>query len=192
MDAIVEAALRKWPNVPHVYGWLGLCARGDWYLRDAQTQAAGAFPRAKGSRIEHRRLREFIQRNYAADAAGCWFFQNGPQRVYVELECAPWVWRLTDSAAGLAIESHTGRAAQFESAWLDAAGRLFLATDLGVGLVHSVDVERASRAIETEQWQVSECAADSLALRFGYVLSPAAWRAATRPGAGPTQIPAGS
>ncbi len=24
MDAIVEQAMRKWPNVPHCYGWLGL------------------------------------------------------------------------------------------------------------------------------------------------------------------------
>ena len=31
MDAIVEAALRKWPNVPACRGWLGLDARGDWY-----------------------------------------------------------------------------------------------------------------------------------------------------------------
>lgn len=181
MDAIVEAALRKWPNVPHVYGWLGLCARGDWYLRDPQTQAAGPFPRAKGSRIDHCRLREFIGRNYATDAAGCWFFQNGPQRVYVELECAPWVWRLAESDAGFAIEAHTGHAAQFVSAWLDESGRLFLATDIGLGLVHSADMERASRAIECGQWQVSECLAESLAARFGHVLSPAAWRAATAP-----------
>ncbi len=181
MDAIVDAALRKWPNVPHVYGWLGLCARGDWYLRDARTQAAGPFPEAKGSRIEHRRLREFIERNYAADAAGCWYFQNGPQRVYVELECAPWVWRLTEPDAGLAIESHTGQAAQFESAWLDAAGRLFLTTDLGLGLVHSADMERASRAIENGLWRVSECLFESLAARFGHVVSPLAWRAAATP-----------
>jgi len=32
MDEIVDAALKKWPNVPHCYGWLGLDARGAWYL----------------------------------------------------------------------------------------------------------------------------------------------------------------
>lgn len=181
MDAIVEAALRKWPNVPHCFGWLGLDARGDWYLRDERTQTSGAFPQAKGSRIEHRALREFIHRNYAADAAGCWYFQNGPQRVYVELECAPWVWRLMDSSGGLAIEAHTGHAAQFESAWLDETGRLFLATDLGIGLVHSADMERASRAIERGAWQINECSAHSLAVRFGHVLSPATWRAMAPP-----------
>ena len=30
MDDIVKAALKKWPNVPHCYGWLALDARGDW------------------------------------------------------------------------------------------------------------------------------------------------------------------
>lgn len=181
MDAIVEAALRKWPNVPHCYGWLGLCARGHWYLRDERTQAAGAFPTPRGSRIEHRGLLEFIERNYAADSAGCWYFQNGPQRVYVELECAPWVWRLTDSSTALAIESHTGRAARFESAWLDEGGRLFLGTDLGLGLVQSSDMERAGRAIERGDWQFAECAADALVARFGHVLSPASRHAAASP-----------
>ena len=89
MDQIVAAAMRKWPTVPHCYGWLALDARGDWYLRDEPTQLAGPFSKFKGSRIEHDGLRGFIQRNYECDAAGCWFFQNGPQRVYVELEAAP-------------------------------------------------------------------------------------------------------
>ena len=34
MDEIVKAALRKWPQVPHCYGWLALDARGDWYMRE--------------------------------------------------------------------------------------------------------------------------------------------------------------
>ena len=94
MDPIVEAALKKWPNVPHCHGWLALDARGDWYMRDDRVRAAGPFPQVKGSRIVHDKLLAFIGRNYAVDAQGCWFFQNGPQRVYVELEAAPWIWRL--------------------------------------------------------------------------------------------------
>ena len=42
MDDIVKQAMAKWPNVPHAYGWLGLDARGNWYLRDAEVQALGA------------------------------------------------------------------------------------------------------------------------------------------------------
>jgi hypothetical protein len=51
MDDIVKAALKKWPNVPDCYGWLALDARGDWYMRDDRTQAAGPFPQVKGSRV---------------------------------------------------------------------------------------------------------------------------------------------
>lgn len=178
MDDIVEAALRKWPNVPNCYAWLGLDARGHWYLRDERTQAAGAFTQARGSRIEHRGLLEFIQRNYASDAAGCWYFQNGPQRVYVELEVAPWIWRIAETSSGWTIESHAARPARFESAWLDEAGRLFLATDLGLGLVHSLDMERAGRAIDAGLWVPGECVFATLAGRFGHVLSPAARHAA--------------
>ncbi|HRI18452.1 MAG TPA: DUF2946 family protein, partial [Burkholderiaceae bacterium] len=134
MDDIVRAALKKWPNVPACYGWLALDARGDWYMRDDRVQAAGPFPAVKGSRILHDKLREFIERNYLADAAGCWYFQNGPQRVYVELEAAPWVWRLAPTGATARVLSHAGNTAQVESAWLDERGRLFLGTDLGLGI----------------------------------------------------------
>ena len=174
MDEIVIAALKKWPNVPHCHGWLALDARGDWYMRDERIQAAGAFPHPKGSRIEHVKLREFIERNYASDAAGCWYFQNGPQRVYVELEAAPWIWRLAPDGAGVPqLTSHTGRAAGFESAWLDERGRLFVATDLGLGIVHSLDMESAADAVERGAWQPQQIGFDALVERFGYRLRPA-------------------
>jgi hypothetical protein len=175
MDEIVKAALKKWPNVPHCYAWLALDARGEWYMRDDRIQAAGPFPQVKGSRILHEKLREFIERNYLADPAGCWFFQNGPQRVYVELEAAPWVWRVTGPQH--TIVSHTGRAAKFESAWLDEHGRLFLATDIGLGIVHTLDMEAASDAVESGAWRPTETRFETLPARFGVVLSPAASRA---------------
>ena len=34
MDDIVKQAMAKWPNVPACWGWLGLDARGNWWLRD--------------------------------------------------------------------------------------------------------------------------------------------------------------
>lgn len=174
MDEIVEAALRKWPNVPHCYGWLALDARGDWYMRDERVQAAGPFPRVKGSRIRHDKLLGFIHRNYAADAAGAWFFQNGPQRVYVELEAAPWVWRLQagDHPARPAVTSHTGRDAVARSAWLDDQGRLFLLTDIGYGIVHTLDMEQASDALEAGAWPLHESTFAEMPARFGYRLQP--------------------
>jgi hypothetical protein len=171
MDAIVEAALRKWPNVPHCHGWLALDARGNWYMRDERIQAAGTFPQLKGSRIEHDKLRSFIERNYAQDEAGAWFFQNGPQRVYVQLEAAPWVWRVQD-APGWPLHSHTGLPATARSSWLDEQGRLFLAAELGLGIVHSMDMGLAAQAVEAGAWVPQPLAFEALQRRFGYVLQP--------------------
>ena len=174
MDDIVKAALAKWPNVPDCRGWLGLDARGDWYMRDDRTQAAGPFPHPKGSRIQHDKLRQFIERNYEADAQGAWYFQNGPQRVYVELESAPFVWRLQRDAQGeLCVQAHTGQAARYRAAWLDDSGRLFLQTDLGFGLVHTQDALLASDEVEAGRWPCSELPFAQMPARFGYQLSPA-------------------
>ena len=174
MDAIVEAALRKWPNVPHCHGWLALDARGDWYMRDERIQHAGPFPRPKGSRIEHEKLRAFIERNYGHDETGAWFFQNGPQRVYVELEAAPWVWRLGPAPAHV-LHTHTGLPTLLQTSWLDESGRLFLDTTLGCGIVHSMDMDLAAQAVESGHaaWQPRELAFAAMPARFGYRLKPA-------------------
>jgi hypothetical protein len=170
MDEIVKAALRKWPNVPHCWGWLALDARGQWFMRDERIQAAGPFPQVKGSRIDHDKLLDFIHRNYEHDEHGAWFFQNGPQRVYVQLEAAPWVWRLD---AALNVQAHTGRAAQWRSTWLDEQGRLFLDTDIGFGLVHTLDTGLAAPAVEDGRWPAQEMPFADMPARFGYQLQPA-------------------
>ena len=171
MDDIVKAALLKWPNVPHCYRWLALDARGDWYMRDDRIQAAGPFPHVKGSRIAHGKLLAFIHRNYAHDDEGAWFFQNGPQRVYVELEAAPFVWRM-DAAPGWPVVAHTGQPARVRGAWLDEHGRLFLDTDLGFGLVHTLDTGIAAQAVDSGDWKPAEMPFADMPARFGYVLSP--------------------
>lgn len=175
MDDIVRQAIAKWPNVPHCYGWLGLDARGNWYMRDDRAQDAGAFAQSKGSLLRHEKLVEFICRNYEADETGQWFFQNGPQRVYVELEAAPWVWRL---GPGHSVASHTGRAAQVRSCVVDGEGRLYLDTDIGFGLVHSLDMDQAADAVEQGLWRPEHLATAQLPGRFGYVISPAAQKKA--------------
>jgi hypothetical protein len=171
MDDIVRQALAKWPNVPHCYGWLGLDDRGNWYMRDDRTQAAGPFPQSKGSLLRHEKLVEFIHRNYDHDEQGQWFFQNGPQRVYVELQSTPWIWRL---GPGHSITSHTGQAARMNGCLVDEAGRVYLETDLGLGLVHTLDIEQASDAVEQGLWQPEQVQAAELPRRFGYLPSPAA------------------
>ena len=181
MDDIVKAALKKWPNVPHCHGWLALDARGDWYMRDERIQQAGPFPRVKGSRITHDKLKAFIERNYAADEAGRWFFQNGPQRVYVHLEAAPWVWRVQwpdkvdgDERAVPSVTGHTGLVAQTQDCWLDAEGRLYLNTDLGFGIVHSQDMLDAALAVERGLWLPQPLVVADAPARFGFALDPAA------------------
>jgi hypothetical protein len=69
--------------------------------------------------------------------------------------------------------SHTGRAAQVRSAFVDEAGRLYFETDIGFGLVHTLDVSQAADAIEQGVWQPKELASAQLPERFGYVPSPA-------------------
>lgn len=178
MDDIVKAALKKWPNVPACFDWLALDARGDWYMRDDRIQAAGPFPQVKGSRLLHEKLREFIGRNYEAvkegAQAGCWYFQNGPQRVYVELEAAPWILGVQRDGARFLVSSHTGLdAGEVAAAWLDEHGRLFLATAIGLGLVRSLDMDAAADAIEAGLWSPQEIEFAQLPARYGFVLSPA-------------------
>lgn len=175
MDDIVRQAIAKWPNVPHCFGWLGLDARGNWYMRDDGVQAAGPFPQSKGPLLRHEKLIDFINRNYEHDAAGQWFFQNGPQRVYVELEITPLVWRL---GPGFSVTAHTGQPARPLRAGVDELGRLYLETDLGFGLVHTLDMEQASEAVEQGLWTPEEMRAAELPQRFGYVCSPVARRQA--------------
>jgi hypothetical protein len=131
MDADVLAAMARWPNVPAVFGWLQLTARGEWRIR--------------GERIGNEAIRDFIGRNYAADAQGRWYFQNGPQRVYLSLELTPWVYRV--DAHGR-VSAHTGAVpTRLASAALLDDARLLLATELGPGVVDDRDTAWCLRAI---------------------------------------------
>ncbi len=181
MDDIVRQAMRKWPNVPDCYDWLGLDARGNWFMRDARVQALGPFPTletpgpaaARGALLTHGKLIEFIHRNYACDESGRWFFQNGPQRVYVALEATPFIWRLQISAHGdLTAAAHTGQPAHVRHCLLDAQGHVYLDTDLGFGLVHSQDVPLVADRVERGQWQPEPVEAHTLPTRFGFVRHP--------------------
>ena len=132
MDDIVKQGMAKWPNVPSVFGWLGLDRRGHWLI--------------KGERISNTLVADFIGRNYERDEQGRWFFQNGPQRVFISLDYTPFIYRLLwEPAAGAAqrIETHTGRAVtQIDGAWIDDAGIVLLESEHGVGLVDDRDLER--------------------------------------------------
>jgi hypothetical protein len=135
MDQSVKDALARWPNVPAVYGWLSLDARGRWRLHPQGQSAAGG----PGESITNVQILEFINRNYEHDDAGRWFFQNGPQRVFLRLDAAPYVLRLSDDSRGLL--THTNAAVDSVDAWrLDDAGQLYAMTPLGTGIVLDRDL----------------------------------------------------
>ncbi len=175
MDDLVKQAMAKWPNVPDCYGWLGLDERGHWYLRDDAAQASGSFQSgakgAKGSLLRHEKLIEFIHRNYAPDAQGAWFFQNGPQRVYVELALTPLVWRLSDD---FQLMAQTGQTAQAQACYTDEEGRVYFNTPMGFGLLHTLDVGKAAEGLEQGVWQLETTDAANLQTAFAFRISPAA------------------
>jgi len=134
MDPQVERALAKWPKVPHCYGWLALDARGDWRMRDAQAQRNGGI----GERITQAALIGFIARNYAHDEQGRWYFQNGPQRVYVELQAAPYIARIEP---GMKLMLHTGECMpDLAAAYLSDGGNLWLCGGQRVAMLDGRDL----------------------------------------------------
>jgi hypothetical protein len=143
MDDIVKQAMAKWPNVPHCYGWLRLDARGAWRMRDERAQHANL----PGDKLTNAALVGFIARNYARDERGCWYFQNGPQRVYVQLEAAPFVAR-TDPQDGAVL--HTGVPLAPERAYLTELGALLLVDGERVAQVDDRDAGALLSQVEQD------------------------------------------
>ncbi|MGK5042982.1 DUF2946 family protein [Janthinobacterium sp. GB1R12] len=144
MDELVKQALAKWPNVPHCYGWLGLDARGHWRMRDQQAQQR----QLPGDKIAHEALLGFINRNYGHDERGCWFFQNGPQRVYVNLEATPYIAR-SDPRHGFAVQTGAPLAA-IDAAWLCDNGALILRQGDSVAQVDDRDMAQVLPALRLD------------------------------------------
>jgi hypothetical protein len=151
MDDIVVRSMAKWPDVPDVYGWLSLDRRGNWLI--------------KGERIGNVAFRDFISRNYAADARGCWYFQNGPQRVFVALAYTPLVLHFE----GNALFDHCGRPFETAQAYLDEEGSVLMQGKPGIGLLDDRDLagfaDRAPGLPEVHSREVPK--------RFGFVTVPA-------------------
>lgn len=148
MDEQVIAAMARWPDVPAVYGWLSLTESGQWRLHPQGD--ALRHPDALGETISSAQILAFINRNYAADALGQWYFQNGPQRVYVRLDAAPFIARTVgDASAELALCTHTGLdILQVNALYLDDTGRLYLATEHGAALVAGRDLPALTDALQ--------------------------------------------
>jgi hypothetical protein len=159
--AIDLSAIAKWPNVPACYNWLSLDRRGDWRLQ--------------GERVTHHGFIALLNRQYGVDDRGCWFVQNGPQRVFVELVYTPWIFRF--AAEGL--QSHTGiSCGNITACFLDQEGSALIDTELGIGLLDDRDLpafldecrQNQSVAVDEENW---------LKIMAGEQLTNITWRGLT-------------
>ena len=127
MDDQVLRSLMKWPNVPDCFGWLALDRRGQWRMRDEFTQQNNL----PGQVIQHASLNDFIARNYACDELGRYFFQNGPQRVFITLAATPWIARIIPEGSGTQLLTQCHHALNPESALSDENGNIYI-----VGIVN--------------------------------------------------------
>ncbi|WP_290650345.1 DUF2946 family protein [Aquisalimonas sp.] len=135
MDESVRNAIARWPNVPAVYGYIGVNRRGDFLLQ--------------GHLVTHARTRGFINRNYGLDAQGRAFFQNGPQRAYADLEVTPWVYRLLDDGS---LRTHCEHPVnRLIEAGSTADGEIVLVTEHGPGVLHAQDLDPLAEHLETPQ-----------------------------------------
>lgn len=171
MDEAVRLALVKWPNVPSCTGWLRLSRRGEWRVPEGPIRHAG--------------LNAFISRNYQPAADGRWYFQNGPQQVFVSLDYTPLILRLVSTEQ---LETHTGLPVKTVSeAWLDEDGSLLLGCEHGVALVDDRDLAAFCARLEgdletpgapvTLNWagrsvSVGRITQAEVAARFGFIPEP--------------------
>ena len=151
MDELVLRSMAKWPDVPDVYGWLALDRRGNWLI--------------KGEKIGNVAMRDFISRNYAPDARGCWYFQNGPQRVFVALAYTPLVLHFE----GAALLDHCGRPFQPEQAFLDEEGSVLMRGKPGIGLLDDRDLA----GFADQAQALPAIARASVPARYGFIPHPA-------------------
>jgi DUF2946 family protein len=150
MDSVVARAMAKWPNIPAVYGWLALDRRGNWLI--------------KGERITNAALREFIARNYEAEADGRWYFQNGPQRVYVTLAYTP----LVVHYEGEQLFDHCARPFAARAAYLDDEGSVLVAGERGIALLDDRDLGRFADS----EASLQRITRSEIPARFGFVTEP--------------------
>ena len=141
MDDWVLKALQRWPNVPALFGWLGLDRRGRWLIQ--------------GGTITHPRIVQTMNRNYAADEHGRWHFQNGPQRGYIKLESTPFILFVAEDQ--ISLVTHTGQPVErVTHAHLDEEGAVVLATEHGPGELIGSDLSWALERMSSQRGAIDE------------------------------------
>jgi hypothetical protein len=146
MDQSVLDAVKRWPDVPAVYGWLSLTARGEWKLHPLGDAQAGGL----GQGISNTQILGFMDRNYADQPDGAWFFQNGPQRVYVRLDAAPLIVHIDPTLHTLT--THHGKIVQHVLHWYcDETGQLYAKTDCGPARIDDRDLQVLAEVLRSPE-----------------------------------------
>jgi len=150
--------MARWPRVPAVYGWLSLDRRGNWQLRE---------PDGRFGRIGNAALRDIIARNYAPDERGCWYFQNGPQRVFAALAYTPFVLHYR----GASLVDQCGAAVAAQETFVDEEGSVLMRVPRGVGLLDDRDLD--TFASQHAEWaSLPRVHSGEVEVRFGFVREP--------------------
>jgi len=137
MDYAIEAALQKWPQVPHCYGWLNFDRRGEWRVQNEYAQQH----KLPGDLITHQGLKSYIEAHLAHDTNGHYFFQNGPQRVFIHFTYCPWVIRFYPLEAGhWQLRTTLGQVIQPLACFLDEHGQIMFEADFSSRMVNDEGV----------------------------------------------------
>jgi hypothetical protein len=194
MDEQVLRSLIKWPDVPDCFGWLALDRRGQWRMRNEFAQQN----KLPGQTITHVALNDFISRNYACDHLGRYFFQNGPQRVFITLDATPWVVRIIPSKSGIELITQCNESMEPSSALSDENGNIYIVGKVNrnqfsqqdcqtVALLHDHDLDHFSEIAKLREeacsfggswtWQGKQLPLDpihsvEIAARFKFIANP--------------------
>ena len=125
-------------------------------------------------------MKAFFGRNYQADGQGRLYFQNGPQKVYVELENTPivWHWQGCDTVGVGQIRPHYALADTTtvpsvpQACLLDEDGVVYLVSGQQLGVVYSQDVGAVADWLAQTERQPEEVLRVDLPQRFGFMRSP--------------------
>lgn len=160
MQPEVPRASARWPGAPAVVGWLALSRRGDWLLREPGGD--------RFSRIRHTGMREFIGRNYGSDERGRWFFQNGAQRVFVDLAYTPFVLHYR----GEQLLDQCGAPVSPSETYLDEEGAVLMRVARGVALLDDRELDTFLSRLTGDWTALPRLRGSELEDRFGFVSRP--------------------
>lgn len=111
-----------------VFGFLFLTERGEWSLREGK--------------VVHPNLRGYLCRSYQYDPQSCAMVVFvGNQKIFVDLEYTPWIYRIQSHGSNFQILTHTERSVSLlKDIYMDEKGNLLFLTEYGIGKVHDQDL----------------------------------------------------